>query len=421
MGRQIVLPALTPAQATVATNAARFRVVACGRRWGKTFWGSGEACISAAAGGRVWWIGPSYKQAQEGWGVVKWIARQLPGCTIREAEREVIFPGGGRVEIKTADDPNRLRGSGLDLAILDEAAYMGESVWADVVRPALVDRKGRAIFISTPRGRNWFHDLWLRGMSGMDGWASFQFPTESNPNLDRAELLALRAESPDRVQREEFDADFIEDGGVFRRVRDCSTAPIAEPVVGAEYVTFADLGFDDFNAVAVFRIDGVHRKRPTQVYADRWNREGWPVSRARIAGTGKRYPGVLAIDATKETFRDNLASQLRSDLAGRCRVFPVRFNAANKETAVLGFAGALEAGSVELLHPDSCPAALVQLRELSDFQATRTALGNVRYAAPSGKNDDMAIAVLTAHAIVKEGRGSGATQFDRVTGGSVYY
>lgn len=178
-------------------------------------------CIETASkGGRAWWIAPSYKLAAVGWRGVRNLAAQIPGVQIREGERLLTFPGGGTVQVRSADDPQSLRGEGLDFAVLDECAYMKQEAWTEALRPALSDRKGGALFISTPRGLNWFRDLWLLGqLPEQSEWRSWSFKTVDNPFIDPAEIEAARAILPSRVFRQEYEADFMEDapGALWKR------------------------------------------------------------------------------------------------------------------------------------------------------------------------------------------------------------
>ena len=79
---------------------------------------------------------------------------QIPGVGVSETHRRVTLPGGGVLQVRSADDPDSLRGEGLDFLVMDEAAYIKEDAWIEALRPALSDRKGSALFISTPAGRN---------------------------------------------------------------------------------------------------------------------------------------------------------------------------------------------------------------------------------------------------------------------------
>jgi len=86
------------------------------------------------------------------------------GAEVRKVDRQIILPMGGEVTVRSADDPDSLRGEGLDFVVMDECAFMQENAWIEALRPALSDRQGRAMFISTPKGRNWFWRIWQRGL-----------------------------------------------------------------------------------------------------------------------------------------------------------------------------------------------------------------------------------------------------------------
>jgi len=157
------LPALHAAQAEIRDSEARFRVVAAGRRFGKTLLGSALCIAVAARGGRTWWVAPSYKMAAVGWRGIRQLAAQIPLTQVHKVRMLVTLPSGGTVQVRSADDPQSLRGEGLDFCVLDECAFMREEAWAEALRPALSDRQGGAMFISTPKGRNWFWRLYQRG------------------------------------------------------------------------------------------------------------------------------------------------------------------------------------------------------------------------------------------------------------------
>lgn len=190
----------------------------CGRRWGKTRLGVVEALAEALTGGRVWWVAPVYAQSLIAWRLLVPMAQQVPGAVVRESEHAIRFPGGGEVWCKSADAPQNLRGEGLDLLVMDEADFIPERVWQETLRPALSDRKGRGIFISTPNVEGgWFHRMFRAGQTGENDTASWTFPSVTNPHLDPAEVDAARRELPSIVFRREFGAEFVSAGGA--RVR----------------------------------------------------------------------------------------------------------------------------------------------------------------------------------------------------------
>ena len=203
------MPRLHAAQDRVRRHPARFKVVDCGRRWGKTLLAATLAFSVALAGGAVWWIGPTSREAGIGWKRILPMAKQIPGATIKYAKNEIHFPGGGWIAVLSAESAT-LRGEGLDLVIIDEAAYLADlrRVWYGDLRPALADRGGAAVFVSTPAGRNFFYELYMLGQNGEPGWASWQMPTSTNPFIARDEIAAARRVLPGWYFAQEFEAAF---------------------------------------------------------------------------------------------------------------------------------------------------------------------------------------------------------------------
>lgn len=202
-------------QHQVFHSPARFKVVCCGRRWGKTHLGVLMCVVTAARGGRAWWIGPSYPVAGIGWRLLKAIVAPIPGIEVRESERMITFPNGGVVQVKSADRPDSLRGESLDFVVFDEVADIKPDAWYEGIRPALADRKGKALFIGTPRGMsNWFYDLWCAAEKDESGvWMNWTAPTVDNPFIDPNEVEDARKDMHPIIFAQEHEAEFIVEGG----------------------------------------------------------------------------------------------------------------------------------------------------------------------------------------------------------------
>lgn len=216
---EIRLPPLHPGQSEVRKHPARFKVLSCGRRWGKTRLGTLLCVAGALQGQRWWWVAPSYKMGAVGWRGLSQLARQVPGMTVGTGERMLTYRGGS-VQVRSADDPQSLRGEGLDGVVMDECAYIKAEAWNEALRPALSDRQGSALFISTPHGMNWFRELWLRGQdNAFSDWQSWTFKTSDNPYIKAEEIEAARITMSSRVFRQEYEADFLSDnpGALWRR------------------------------------------------------------------------------------------------------------------------------------------------------------------------------------------------------------
>ena len=142
------------------------------------------------------------------------LAYQIPGALPIKTTRTIHYPGGGWVHVKSAEEPKGLRGEGLDLVIIDEAAHIPkfDEAWQQALRPALSDRKGKAIFISTPKGYNHFWELYKN--AGLeDDWAAFQHPTWDNPFIDPEEIEAAKKLLPSLIFRQEYGAEFVQLAG----------------------------------------------------------------------------------------------------------------------------------------------------------------------------------------------------------------
>ena len=209
------LPLLHPAQEEVAHSESRWKVLCAGRRFGKTRLGV-QLCIQAALEGkRAWWVAPTFSIARVGWRAIEAAAMSFPQeirPKVSIANMEVHFDNGGFIAAKSADNPQRLRGEGLDFLVMDEAAFVKPEVWREVLRPTLTERKGGALFISTPMGmNNWFYDLWKMAEDD-DNWETFRFATVDNPAIDPDEVAVAKKEVGSVIYTQEYLAEFIEDG-----------------------------------------------------------------------------------------------------------------------------------------------------------------------------------------------------------------
>lgn len=216
----IDFPPLHEAQQTVKDDEARWKILCAGRRFGKSRLGVQLCLEQALDGGRVWWVAPTFAIARVGWRDVVAAASEFPkdaGVNIKLGDMEVTFPSGGSISVKSADNPQRLRGEGLNYLVMDEAAFVREETWTEVLRPTLTENKGQALFISTPIGMdNWFYHLWEKAETAED-WARFQYPTVSNPIIDPAEVESAREDLGELVFAQEYLAEFISEGAqIFR-------------------------------------------------------------------------------------------------------------------------------------------------------------------------------------------------------------
>src|SRR5882724_4629898 len=201
---------LRPRQASIFTSQMRFRIVVTGRRWGKTWLALWSLTVKAFSGQNrtCYFIAPSYRQAKRiAWRTLK---QQVPAAARRrtnEQELSMELRNGSIIQLHGADHPDSLRGVGLDFVVLDEYAYMDPETWPMVVRPMLSDRRGSALFISTPSGLNHFYEIYMVAKTRND-WATFHFRTEDGGYVGVDELALMKAEMDAKRYAQEFEASF---------------------------------------------------------------------------------------------------------------------------------------------------------------------------------------------------------------------
>lgn len=361
-------------------------MVDAGRRTGKTRLGC--ACAVQAAWPRspypVWWVAPSYPYTQVAW---RYLREKLRGISIiRESEKILEFPGGNFIQVKSADNPDSLRSEGLTRVIVDEAAYVLKEAWHECLRPALMDCRGDALFLSTPHGMNWFWEVFQLEHSDPD-WKSWQLPTSANPFIDPSEIDNLRRTMAERVFQQEVMAQFIEmEGVLFRRVRESATAQEQKvPILKHQYVFGIDLGRRvDFTAIIIYDCT-----LNAAVYHERFQGE-WSHQTQRIHDLAKLFKPVgILVDQTG--VGDPVVEELQHDIGD---VYPVEgfiFNNASKHQVIEGLALAFERGDIKIVNNE------ILIQQLLSFQVEKLPSGLLRYGAPEGLHDDSIIALTLAY------------------------
>jgi hypothetical protein len=232
---------LRPAQGEVFSATNRFRVLVAGRRFGKSYLACIELLKAALErpGETYFYCAPTYRMAKDiAWKTLKKI---IPNSLVRsknETELRMELVNDSTIELKGTENAAALRGRSLSGVVLDEAAFMEAEVWFEVLRPALADKQGWALFISTPEGTaSWFYDLWCYVDEDTTGdWKRWCFTTIQGGNVPPEEVEAARAQLDARTFRQEFEASFenlsglvaisFNDANIDKEVRDLPILPL---------------------------------------------------------------------------------------------------------------------------------------------------------------------------------------------------
>ena len=219
------------------SSDARFRLLACGRRWGKTKGGANETIKQTITSGEdavIFCVAPTYWHTQKQWREFQIYCPKEVVVDVNRSEHKVTLLGNRQVWFKSADNPDSLRSEGVDFLWMDEGGQIKEEAWTLALRPALMDKKGRAIFTGTPKGKNWYYQLYTKGQDPKQtDYRSWQYSSFTNPYLDPTELEEFARDMPKLAYQQEILAQFLDAvGSVFRNVEACIKGGFEPPVQG---------------------------------------------------------------------------------------------------------------------------------------------------------------------------------------------
>ena len=209
---------LHPAQLSIFNSPKRFKIVAAGRRFGKSRLAAWILLIKALQSDSkdVFYIGPTFQQAKDiMWDMLKNLGEDVIADAYENTAR-LTLTNGRKIFLKGSDRPDTLRGVGLAYVVLDEYASMKPNVWEQIIRPTLADVQGGALFIGTPAGKNHFYDLYMEAKNDED-WETFSYNSTDNPYISESEIEAAKKSMSAMAFRQEFEASFETfTGGIFQ-------------------------------------------------------------------------------------------------------------------------------------------------------------------------------------------------------------
>lgn len=360
-------------QKLVLDCASRFIVLMCGRRWGKSVVSQNIAVRDALAGKQVAYVTPTYKLAKK---FFKRYVKSVPGAIaeFNKTDLTIDIITGGLIQFFTGEALDNFRGLDFDLIIIDEASYIPNLLneWSASLRPTLTDRRGKAIFLSTPRGKNDFYKFSLKEHDS-ELWKTFKFTSYDNPHIPADEIDAARSELPEATFEQEYLANPMENadnpfGYAFIKQN-------IKPLSALEPVVF---GIDLAKSYDYTVITGLDENGDV-CYLDRFQLP-WQETIKRIIvlpdiptlidSTGVGDPILEAVQLVRQ-YSEGL-----------------KFTSASKQELILGLVTAVQQGLIN--YPEG-----VYTAEMEIFEYVFTATG-VKYSAPSGLHDDAVVSLALA-------------------------
>ena len=371
---QIALNKPHEGQKAVLDSEARFRVLMCGRRWGKSLISRNISITEALAGRITGYVTPTYALAKVFFDdIAKIVSAEI--ATPNKSDLTFKFITGGEIRFFTGERLDNFRGLRLHNVIIDEAAYIPhlQDAWNNAIRPTLTDFQGKALFISTPRGKDFFYQLYLRNAND---WQSFKYTTYDNPYILRSEIDEAKASLPKAAFEQEYLANPAEN----------AANPFGIDFIRQNITTLSDkkpicYGIDlaksyDYTVCIGLDIDG------RVCYFDRWQSD-WADTKRRISNLEKVKK---IIDATG--VGDPIVEELQRD---DYLIEGFKFTSTSKQQLMEGLVTSIQQGAIG--YPDG-----IIVDELSIFEYLYTANG-VKYSAPNGMHDDAVCALALANKI----------------------
>jgi hypothetical protein len=374
MGKIVVkLPKPHNKQSEIIKSDKRFIVVNAGRRFGKSVISQTIAILSAINGKQVAYITPTFLLSKLFFRVM---SMRIPDqiSEKNKSDLEFKFVSGGTIRFFTGERLDNLRGSSFDWVIIDETAFINdlEKGWTEAIRPTLTDRKGRAVFISTPRGNNYFKALSMKCANDPE-WEYFHFTSYDNPYIDNSEIDSAKRELPEVVFNQEYLGIFSENSANpfgSQSIARC-VAPITSNPVKCYGIDLAK--YSDWTAIIGLDMAG------NVCYFDRFQAD-WNTTSAKIMAL-PRAP--ICIDATG--VGDPVAEKLQRE---GLDVEAFKFTSQSKQDIMMGLQMAIQQEKIHF--PDG------PIREELDIFEFQYGSHGIKYGAPTGFHDDCVCSLALA-------------------------
>ena len=367
-------------QQVILDNSSRFRVVMCGRRFGKSELAQLEMIFEGAKGNAVAYITPTYLLAKT---FFSKLIKILPFQN-NKSDLTIEFPNGGNIMFFTGERLDNLRGRKFNLVVVDEASFISdlEDGWLNSIRPTLTDYKGRALFLSTPKGKNYFYSLYLKGLQNETDWSSFKFTTYDNPYIDKSEIDEARIQLPEVVFEQEYMANPMENAA-----NPFGTKFIAQCIRPISNNKPSFYGIDlaksyDWTVIIGLDINGC------VCFFDRFQTD-WKNTKEKILTLDKNTPIMIDSTGVGDAITEELQRHFNS-------MFGFKYTSNSKQQLMELLASQIHQSKV--FFPDNM---IKEELEIFEYQFTST---GVRYNAPVGFHDDCVNALALAVKCMNENR-----------------
>jgi phage FluMu gp28-like protein len=378
-------------------NTTKYIIASVGRQWGKSFLAMNVLLKWALEdnGSISMWLAPIYGQSKK---VFQELSNLLANTTltksINKSELTITFINGSIIYFRSAEREDNLRGNTLDYLVVDEAAYIKDTVWSQVLRATVLVKGKKILFLSTPRGRNWFYEMALRGDSeDYPQYKTYKGSSFDSPYISEDELNEAKMSLPESIYRQEILAEFLEGSGeVFGSLKNCCVLP-HYPNYDPSKKYYAGLDFgrqNDYTVLLILNSEG----EVVDFYRER--QKSWDIIISEVVVKLKKWRPVCFAEVN--SIGDVLYEQIKKQYPS---VQPFITNNESKQNLIEDLIMGMNEGKLKLptqeLNTDL-------YKELSVFTYEYSPKSRkVKYGSPNGFHDDTVISLaLSYHSFKKK-------------------
>jgi phage FluMu gp28-like protein len=371
-------------------------IVGCtGRQFGKTFLAINILMKWALEdnGSTLMFVSPVYSQAKKVFAELSGIIVDT-GLTksINKSELTIQFINGSILYFRSGEREDTLRGYTLDYLIMDEAAYQKDNVWKTVLRPTVLVRGKKVLFISTPKGRNWFYEVALRGDNDdYPQYKTFRASSFETPYISEQELLEAKQSLPEGIYKQEILAEFIDDGGeVFSNLKtNCTLTSYPPKVSGEKYYFGLDFGRqNDYTVLTILNSKG----EVVEQYRER--QKSWDIIISEVVVILRRWGaiGYAEVNSIGDVLFENIKKQYSA-------IQPFVTTNESKKNMIEDLIMSMNEDKIKLPTQDLNPDLYKELSVFTYEYSPKTR--KVKYGAPNGFHDDCIISLALSYQSLK--------------------
>lgn len=371
---------------SINNDPYKYYVLNIGRQFGKSLLGVNQSLywLFNHSKCQIAWASPTYKQAKKVFKDIDHAFSDSPQVFRDKNKTDLFLESHNKATLQffSSENYDNNRGPTFDYVIIDEAAWQYEAAWQEVMRAWVLVKGKKVIFLSTPKGKNWFHNLHC-----LDGtnpqYKSFTMTSYDNPLILPSEIDDARLTLPENVFRQEYLAEFIDGGaGVFMAV------PINEtPQQDTKYFAGIDLGrADDYTVLTVINSKG------ESVYCERWRHDTWQNIVNHIVPILKHYQPKTLVEVN--SIGDVIYEQIKKEYPN---THPFTTTSKSKQDIVEGLQVAIQNKEFTILKKEW----LIKEFELFTYEYSAKTR-SIKYSSPSGFHDDGVMSCCIAYKAMKD-------------------